>query len=137
MDAEIRQERGAYAVYAGGRHYASCDSYREAQEEIAGMEKAPMSGQAPGAQQTKQLQHTGLQGTMQGKRGGRNEHAGSYGRGGGEDAPHTAGCYFKEAGAWGNPRIQGRQGMENPKVAAGGIHREHGNGGSQGEDGNP
>lgn len=40
MDAEIRQERGIYAVYAGGKHYASCDSYREAQEELAEIRKA-------------------------------------------------------------------------------------------------
>lgn len=54
MDAEIRQERGAYAVYLGGEHYASCDSYREAQEEIAGMEKAPHEGTAiPGAHNEK------------------------------------------------------------------------------------
>ena len=54
MDAEIRQERGIYAVYAGGKHYASCDSYREAHEELAEIRKAPHEGTAiPGAHNKK------------------------------------------------------------------------------------
>lgn len=65
MDAEIKQERGAYAVYLGGEHYASCDSYREAQEEIEGMESAPKRDGTPGAQQINQLQYTGAQEKLQ------------------------------------------------------------------------
>jgi len=69
MDAEIRQERGIYAVYAGGKHYASCDSYREAQEELAEIRKAPHAGtETPGAQKINQLQYTGTQGKLQGEK---------------------------------------------------------------------
>lgn len=46
--AEIRRERGIYAVYVRGRHYASCDSLHEAQEEIEGMKSAPKRDGNPG-----------------------------------------------------------------------------------------
>lgn len=73
--AEIRRERGAYAVYVRGRHYASCDSLHEAQEEIEGMESAPERGGTPGAQQFNQLQYTGTQEKLQQIQGGKNGKA--------------------------------------------------------------
>lgn len=57
MEAEIRRERGIYAVYVRGKHYASCDSLHEAQEEIDGMKSAPQTGRSPGAQ-TKQTSYS-------------------------------------------------------------------------------
>lgn len=56
-NAEIRRERGVYAVYVRGKHYASCDSLHEAQEEIEGMKSAPQTGRKPGAQ-TKQTSYS-------------------------------------------------------------------------------
>lgn len=53
METEIRRERGVYAVYVRGKHYASCDSLHEAQEEIEGMKSAPQTGRSPGAHNKK------------------------------------------------------------------------------------
>lgn len=47
-NAEIRRERGVYAVYVRGKHYASCDSLHEAQEEIEGMKSARKRAEARG-----------------------------------------------------------------------------------------
>lgn len=65
MEAEIRRERGVYAVYLDGKHYASCDSLHEAQEEIEGMKSAPQTGRSPGAQQNTCLQYKGESGGNQ------------------------------------------------------------------------